>query len=505
MKALPTYPRDSEGPQTRVGYQGYQQPLHARSLVGGLVVTWLAAMLVDGKLDVGFDAAAALLGGTVTWLLSRAYHRGTLLLDHPTSSMSMVIAIYWLVGGLAARATPEVLLSSRASDWLPMSFFEGTFFIIFFAAVSGLPTNRPFARVRGSGLSTRPAMVATGIVWLIRLYLVSQGTYFHGISTVDSYSPGIGFLMQLESSLDFCVPYLIVLLWCTDRQRSALALGGFEVVFLFGTGSRQPFLWFMFMVAVCLSWMGRPLRLRTVVAASAILLLVVHPVMISMRIVAERESGEKADIGPLRALGHILPLAIEDLAQNATSEQVGLSGLARRSTSSGYLAAIMDRSALAGIPLLAGESYLRSAGILVPHFLWADKNPQGIYDPMAESSRHFGLWEADYTFTPLTEAYCNFGTLGVIICGVVFGLLGRFVVGTGRRYSSDPAMLVALMPCFKPIVAFETHGTMGGLSTLRVAFVAMLIIWGVRRWRAPFHRTRSAQEAGVPGLPHSGS
>jgi hypothetical protein len=456
--------------------------LSALSFVVGFIVFATASVVVDRDLDGPFDFATGLLGGILTGLLSRAYSSGRLWLGHPTTVMALVMMLYWLLGGLVARATPEVLLSPRASDWLAMSMVVGSLFMVGFASLAGVPRQEhaePIAPPRIDGLSFWVIASAVSTLWALRLYEVASGSYFHGIGRLELYDASVGFLTQLEIALEFAVPYLIALLWCRGQRRAALVLGGIEFLFLFASGKRLPVIWFALVLAICMAWMNRPVRISTLLVVALMSVFVIHPVMLAMRSVAETDPEQHEGIGPARALSYEVPQALGNLDGNLDREEVGLAGVARRSTASGYVAAVMDRLSQGRGSLLDGESYLKSAPMLVPHFLWAEKNPGGIYDPMDRTSANFRFWGVDYIYTPITEAFCNFGTLGVLGLSLILGLFARFLWSQVQAHRTDPALACTLALLLRPWIQFETHSTMGNLATFRVSiplFAALLLI-----------------------------
>jgi hypothetical protein len=458
--------------------------LSAASFVLGFVLFGVASIVVDRDIDWSFDLATGLLGGILTGLLSRTYASGRLRLGHPTSVMALVMTFYWLIGGLEARAAPEVLLSPRASEWLALSMVEGSLFMVGFAVLAGLPGgghSEMMAKPRIDRLSFWVLAGTAATLWSLRIYQIASGSYFHGMGKLELHDASVGFLTQLELALEFSTPYLVALLWSRGQRRAALALGGIEFLFLFASGKRLPVIWFALVMAVCLAWMNCPVKITTLMAVTLLSIFVLHPVMLSMRTVADADPQQQEGIGPARALSYEVPLAVTSMDDNLDQEEVGLTGIARRTTASGYVASVMDRLSSGRGSLLNGESYVESISMLVPHFLWAEKNPGGIYDPMERTSANFRLWNIDYVYTPITEAFCNFGTLGVLGLSVIMGLFGRFLWRQVQAYRADPALACVLALFLRPWVQFETHSTLGALSALRVCIPLFVVLLFVRR------------------------
>jgi len=454
---------------------------------GGALVAAALGFLADLQFDPAFEISLGLLGACIGWLLFRAYDHGRLWLHHPTTIVSLVVGFYWLVGAVEARAAPGVLLSARSSDWLAWAVAQGTLFLCICALISGIPRKeailpgKPLPSV--SALSLALAMVV--VVWLERIYEISQGTYFHGTLTLDPSQATVGFLTQLGPALEFSVPFLVGALWVHGNRRSAFLLGALETLILLGAGRRLPFVWFVAVLGITLSWFDRPPRIRTMSVFLLFSALVIHPLMLSLRLEAARSLETKEGVSPWNAIVHLMPRAVRNLGDNSREGGAGLEGLARRSTASGYLAAVMDHRALSETPLLLGESYVGSAATLIPHVLWPEKDPTRSYDPLDESSRRFGLWGVDYIYTPITEAYCNFGLLGVLGAGILFGLFGRWVIRNLElaRRPRDAAVGLLMIICLRPLIVFETHSTIGGFSAVRVALVLYLIVEILHRLR----------------------
>jgi hypothetical protein len=77
-------------------------------------------------------------------------------------------------------------------------------------------------------------------------------------------------------------------------------------------------------------------------------------------------------------------------------------------------------------PFALGASYLDAIGVTVPRFIWPDR-------PMAAGewyAAHFypERWETGgaYGFSPVAEAYWNFGIFGVLLIPFVFGVALRW-------------------------------------------------------------------------------
>lgn len=457
----------------------------AGALMFGVIALWIA-----GLPDFAFVAGAALLGGLCAWVLSHAIHNGRFALDHPSAIMTFVILLYWLIGGLEARNSPQVLLSAGAVDWLGPSLLQGALFLAAFVAVAGVPApavrglraQEPRAPSRNGWLGLGGAYA---ILWSLRMFEVEQGTYFsHGGLTLDASDPGIGFIMQLAGGLLFIPGLLSAVLYVRGRDRTATAIALLEILFLFGAGERLLLLSFLLSLGFFLSVLGRPPKTSSLLKVLFLVLVVAHPLIIGMREVVGERGGAMGTSGPIAIFTEVLPATIGSLAHLSSSNEGGVAALAQRSSASGYLAAVMDHADQSGGHFFEGETYFRTAETLIPHFLWPDK-PQLPYDPLDAISWRFGLERIDYIFTPLTEAYCNFGTAGTLVYGVLMGLFGRWLQGQNTKHQNDPVVLLALSPLLAILISFETHSTIGSLSSARLAAGMLLAIALYRRVKHP--------------------
>ncbi len=440
----------------------------------------VAAGLAVGGTSLLFLIGVASLSGLITWILASCIRSGRIWLDHPRAIMGIIIGLYWLAGGLEAEGNPSVLLSAEAVNWLGPALLEGTLFLAVFVLIAGRPQPQRdrswrLGRLAPIGAFTIAALIA--VLWSVRLWEIASGTYFnHAGNTLHVEAARVGLVAQLDVVLRFVPALATALAWARGHSRIAVLLGASEVAFIIGAGERLPVFWFLLALASFLSVVDRPLRTRTAVWAVIGLLLVVHPLVIGLRHVVS-ESGERPGIAEI--FGDFLPSAAISIAGTLQTADAGATALALRSTASGYLAAVMDREDLGRGRRLEGETYLQSASALVPHILWPDKPVAG--NPLDMCSAAFGLWQIDYIFTPITEAYCNFGTLGVLLLAAVYGLFGRLLARLFRAARRRSALFPALAPFLIPLICFETHDTMSELGPFRVAIPLILALLLVSR------------------------
>jgi hypothetical protein len=129
-------------------------------------------------------------------------------------------------------------------------------------------------------------------------------------------------------------------------------------------------------------------------------------------------------------------------------------------------------------PFLGGETYANIPGQFIPRFFWPDK-------PVAHASTYrlslyYGLQTEEDTkattigFGMVSEAYANFGFIGVGLLGCVFGLVFKIVTVWARHspmLSYGGLILVLLMAW-----SFQTELTLSiWLSSLFQACVAVLL------------------------------
>ncbi len=390
--------------------------------------------------------------------------------------MSLSLLAYWLVGGLAARASPEVLLSPAAVDWLGPSLLEGALFLAAFVAVAGLPRPLPETDGESPGPSRKAWLsiwLVIAILWGIRLYETINGQYFSHSSgsSLDASDPRTGAVLQLGVGLQFAPPLLAALLWKNHRRWAALAVGLAEFAFIFGAGERLPILWFFAALGYFSSALGNPPRISAIVKVVSLVFLVASPLILDIRDFVSASGDER--MGPLDIYTRALPAALESLETLTSSKESSASAYARRSTASGYLAAVMSRTEGSWGSFFGGETYLQSATALVPHFLWSEK--PDFSDPLDAINWRFDLDRVDNVFCPLSEGYCNFGTLGVLLVGLLYGLFGALLRRFAEASTASPTNLLALSPSLSILIVFETHSTVTSLSVIRLSIVLFLV------------------------------
>jgi hypothetical protein len=150
----------------------------------------------------------------------------------------------------------------------------------------------------------------------------------------------------------------------------------------------------------------------------------------------------------------------------------------------------IHRMTPATVPYYSGDSYEYFLYGWIPRAIWPDK-------PVAQQGQH--RFEVDYQLlTPaqlgsasigigqLSEAYANFGWLGILIVmalqGAVFAALGE--VFNGPESEGGRAIYLWIMASFLNGIGADTTTTFGGIVQNSVAFALILRLFATG-WRAP--------------------
>ena len=155
--------------------------------------------------------------------------------------------------------------------------------------------------------------------------------------------------------------------------------------------------------------------------------------------------------------------------------------------------------AVAGGPLL-GESYLAAIFAAVPRAIWEEK-PRGPGSLYARLFLRAGWTGMAVPVSATAEAYWNFGPIGVIFLGLIYGMLIRAVYLLYRRRFPDP-FIIGFYALFVTTFQFSTDALVTfqqQLMLLGIAFVAVkLFVGSPRKVRT---RAASAQHPVATSFP----
>jgi hypothetical protein len=138
------------------------------------------------------------------------------------------------------------------------------------------------------------------------------------------------------------------------------------------------------------------------------------------------------------------------------------------------------------VPFLNGETYWHTLGQFVPRYFWPDK-PRGHLSTYTLSI-HYGLQTEEATqsttiaFGFLPEAFANFGTIGPLLLGALFGIVFK-VLATYSRESpllSYGGIVIVMITAW----SYQTELTMSvWITSLFQAIAATLgVVWAPRKF-----------------------
>ncbi len=333
---------------------------------------------------------------------------------------------------------------------------------------SALPGARPeIQRRSASGLGPAATLVA-GLVFVVGMAAV--GVFVFGIAGIGairgaSYGEryqlmaGQGFLILGVRSVVVAtiVLYAIAIDLGNVRRGVGIALAGlgFQVWWMGLMGARSAFIQAVIGLFAVRQALGRRLRTATLVALTAA--LVVTGVIVGVF---------RAGIGNVSQLevGQLLSIA------NPANSEFG----ATLTTIGDVVAAVPAEE-----PFRYGRTYLDAIGLLVPKFMWPDR-PRGASEWYVD--RFYPMIADDgggFAFSPVAEAYLNFGRFGVVtvflVIGAVFGLFD-WLLRSQRAMSMQLASLYGVVAVW--VVLFSRLDAATFLKTVVVITLGQVaIIW----------------------------
>jgi hypothetical protein len=232
-------------------------------------------------------------------------------------------------------------------------------------------------------------------------------------------------------------------------------------------------------------WTGRRLRLRQIVAYSAVaafLLFVMWPFIFHLRAVAQNSGLYRAGIAARTdiLIRDVIPdaLATFDLRASFGADSPYLYNVRERSNIADLLVDVMaahDR----GVPFMGGRVFLAALVATIPRAIWPGKERL-----MATQSwqveelieEHFGLPIVDMASTVLTHGYVDGGLLGVLIyMAFLGGFLGVCERSLGASRSSFLGVYVYALGL---ATAIQVEGDVTNLFAFgRLIGVLLLVDW----------------------------
>jgi hypothetical protein len=120
-------------------------------------------------------------------------------------------------------------------------------------------------------------------------------------------------------------------------------------------------------------------------------------------------------------------------------------------------------------PLRWGLTYLGSPGLFIPRAIWLDK-PESLSLQFMRDA--FGTTELmGYAYTPVTEAYLNFGVFGPFL---IFSILSVLLVKLVRNVDSHPGLYFISFALVVDFNRGDTAGTLYQMVVVGAAYSFML-------------------------------
>jgi hypothetical protein len=362
---------------------------------------------------------------------------------------------------------------------------------------------RPVADMPGRELDATRLLFAAGCgmvvsgglqVWVYAVHggilgYVDAFTRSVGLPESQSAFAGMGWIFMLSESF----PILAMLAFAAVARRTRIGrtwavilvvlIGYFALKLLFGglRGSRSNTIWGLFWAVGIIHLWIRPLGKRFIIAGLCLLLAFMYVYGfykgLGRDVLAVYEEGALSEVGP---------------ELDRTFEGLVLGDLARADVHAFLLYRLSraDRD----YAYAWGRTYLGTAALLVPRWIWPDRPPTKVREG---TEAQFGVgsydpdrWASSKVYGLAGEAMLNFGPLAVAIAYLVFGaIVGRLQRFHARLRHGDPRRLVypfALNLCFSALLGDSDNllfmFVKDGLVPLSVVWFATRAVTG---WRVP--------------------
>jgi hypothetical protein len=424
------------------------------ALLAGLLAAAAIGLLLDevagrGMVDVyvalsRLFAVAAL--GYWAWLYARRPASVDLW-----AVLALSAAVFFAAAGIfapdAAAASPARLsLALRALLLVALGLAASR---LAFVCVAGRRTAEERARVctRVQATHVPVVLACAATVWLLRLYMTSQGMVLSHASDVMA-EVGVGASMGIQLAL-LARPLALLLgaVLAMDRrpQRRALGLLVVAAELLFALlFARRLLLDVVAALLLAGLWVGRRIGLRQLAVAAALIAfttLVMWPFMFHMRGIADQEGlyGTAYASRAATLVEKVIPTAIAtfDLGASLAAGSAYMDNVHDRSRTLDLLLDVMAAQR-DGAHVMAGDVALAALTAVVPRALWPGKERLMAWETWQVEEvieRHFGLPVMDMTSTVLTHGYADGGLLGVLaymaLLGALLGLCERALATAG--------------------------------------------------------------------------
>jgi hypothetical protein len=461
-------------------------------LLGSASFALLFNELGDGRFTAGYGLLSWLFLGSVVAYWGHLYLKRPGRVDLWTVSL-VFAAVFFCAGGIVGldpvfASTARVGHSLQVFLLLALGLIASRagFLLMCPAGGAGALKSQLCVRVQATRLTV--VFLATASIWGLRWYGASQGLVVADVGDVmTEVGAGASTLIQLGQLGHLLILFLGVVLLMDPRPlRRCVGL------LLFAGELGYAPLWsrrslFVVIVALLLVglWTGRRLRLRQIVAYSAVaafLLFVMWPFIFHLRAVAQNSGLYRAGIAARTdiLIRDVIPdaLATFDLRASFGADSPYLYNVRERSNIADLLVDVMaahDR----GVPFMGGRVFLAALVATIPRAIWPGKERL-----MATQSwqveelieEHFGLPIVDMASTVLTHGYVDGGLLGVLIyMAFLGGFLGVCERSLGASRSSFLGVYVYALGL---ATAIQVEGDVTNLFAFgRLIGVLLLVDW----------------------------
>jgi hypothetical protein len=424
------------------------------ALLAGLLAAAAIGLLLDeiagrGLVDV-YVALSRLFAATALGYGAWLYTRKPGAVDlWPVLAVSAAVffAAAGIIAPAAAAASPQRLsLALRALLLVALGLAASR---VAYVLVAGRRTPEERARVCARVQATRvPVLLAcAAVVWLLRLYMTSQGMVLSHAGDVMSEA-GTGASMGIQLAL-LARPLALMLgaaLAMDPRpHRRALGLCLVAAELLFAVlFARRLVLDVVAALLLVGLWVGRRIGPRQLAAAAVMIAfttLVMWPFMFHMRGIADQEglygTAYASRAGTL--IEKVIPTAIStfDLGASLDAGSAYMDNVRDRARTLDLLLDVMAAQR-DGIRVMAGDVALAALTAVVPRALWPGKERLMAWETWQVEElieRHFGLPLMDMTSTVLTHGYADGGIAGVLaymaLLGALLGICERALATAG--------------------------------------------------------------------------
>lgn len=356
---------------------------------------------------------------------------------------------------------------------------------------AGALKSQPCARVQATRLSV--VFLAAAALWGLRWYGASQGLVLSHVGDVmTQVGTGTSMAIQLALLGRPLILFLgaVLLMDRTPRRRIVgLVLMAGELVFA-ALWARRLLFEVVIALLVAGLWTGRRLRLRQVVAYSAVaafFLFVIWPFIFHLRAVAQKSGLYQADIAARTdtLIRDVIPnaLATFELRASFGADSPYVENVRKRSNVPDLLVDVMaahDR----GVPFMGGRVLLTALVAAIPRAIWRGKEhllATETWQVEEMIEQHFGLPIFDMASTVLTHGYADGGVPGVVL---YMALLGMVLGVCERKLGASRSRLLGLyVYALGVALAVQVEKDVTALFTVgRFIAVLLLVDWLAGRW-----------------------